>query len=114
MRSEKARTRPERSTQRKLTRRAAILAGGAGLGMIGYAARTPRVWRLAGPVYARAAGGPLQEPDVRLSTNGVLETTLEARNDPRVISGGMTYDGQLPGPVLRLRPGDLLKIGLTN
>ena len=28
--------------------------------------------------------------------------------------GGMTYDGLLPGPTLRLRPGDRLKIKLAN
>src|ERR671916_417866 len=100
---------------RTLTRRAAIAAGGTGLALLGLAARRPGVWDSwsQGLAYA-AAGEPLQEPEVRLSTNGLLETTLEARNDPQVGVGGMTYGGLLPGPTLRLRPGDRLKVTLVN
>jgi FtsP/CotA-like multicopper oxidase with cupredoxin domain len=82
--------------------------------MIGGAARLSAPWQSLGLNAARAAGEPLQEPEVRLSENGVLETTLAARSDAQAAVGGMTYDGLLPGPVLRLRPGDLLKVSLTN
>lgn len=110
----RGRTAARRGT-RTLTRRAAIVSGGTGLAMLGFAARRPGVRDSWGPALAYAAPGePLQEPEVRLSTNGLLETILEARPDPQVGTGGMTYEGQLPGPILRLRPGDRLKIKLIN
>jgi hypothetical protein len=90
---------PTRRGTRTLTRRAAIAAGGTGLALLGLAARRPGVWDSWGLGQADAAAGePLQEPEVRLSTNGLLETTLEARPDPQAGTGGMTYEGQLPGP----------------
>jgi suppressor of ftsI len=105
---------PARRRARTLTRRAAIAAGGTGLAMLGLAGlpglREP--WNLG---QARAAEGePLREPEVRLAVDGLLETTLEARSDPDATVGGMTYEGELPGPVLRLRPGDRLKVKLIN
>jgi suppressor of ftsI len=104
-----------RRNARRFTRRAAMAAGGTGLAMLGLAARLPGAWGSLGLGQARAAEGePLHEPEVRLSANGLLETTLEARPDPQVILGGMTYEGELPGPVLRLRPGDRLRVKLIN
>src|SRR5688572_7315875 len=103
-----------RRNARRFTRRAAIAAGGTGLAMLGLAG-LPGMngsWR---PGQARAAEGePLREPEVRLAVDGLLETTLEARSDPEATVGGMTYEGELPGPVLRLRPGDRLKVKLIN
>jgi suppressor of ftsI len=105
---------PARRRARTLTRRASIAAGGTGLAMLGLAGlpglRGP--WNLG---QARAAEGePLREPAVRLAVDGLLETSLEARSDPDATVGGMTYEGELPGPVLRLRPGDRLKVKLIN
>ena len=106
---------PTRRGTRTLTRRAAIAAGGTGLALLGLAARRPGVWDSWGLGEADAAPGePLQEPEVRLSTNGLLETTLRGAADPQAGTGGMTYEGQSPGPILRLRPGDRLKIKLIN
>ena len=58
-----------------------------------------------------------QPPSVR-SENGRLATRLEARIGTnqfgdRVISTP-TYNGQIPGPTLRLQPGDTLEIELVN
>ncbi len=108
-----SRTAPRRAA-RTLSRRAAlaIAAGGTGLGLLGLASRRLGDWD---PGAALAAEGePLHDPSVRLSADGLLETTLEARSDPQVTVGGMTYEGELPGPVLRLRPGDRLKVRLIN
>jgi FtsP/CotA-like multicopper oxidase with cupredoxin domain len=112
--SARGRTTARRSA-RTLTRRAAIVAGGTGLAMLGLAARQLGGWGSWGTELAFAASGePLREPPVRLSQNGVLATTIEARSDPRVGVGGMTYEGLLPGPTLRMRPGDRLQINFTN
>ena len=64
------------------------------------------------------------QPQVRQSSHGVLQTTLQAamaRNlvqDPttgetRAIDTP-TYEGTIPGPTLRLKPGDTLDILLDN
>ncbi|MBA3643682.1 MAG: multicopper oxidase domain-containing protein, partial [Chloroflexia bacterium] len=46
--------------------------------------------------------------------NGLLDTTLSAAPDATDGPGRMTYDGELPGPTLRFRPGDTLKLRLQN
>src|SRR3954452_14606274 len=104
-----------RHAARRLTRRAAIASGGAGLAMLGLAAYLPGtrgVWR---PDLALAAEGePLRTLPVRLATNGLLETTLEARSETQAFVGSMTYESELPGPVLRLQAGNRLKVKLVN
>jgi FtsP/CotA-like multicopper oxidase with cupredoxin domain len=61
---------------------------------------------------------PLVEPEVRRSAGGVLETTLRVGYAYRDIGGYRlslrTYEGGIPGPTLRVRPGDRLKIRLVN
>ncbi|MFO1059345.1 MAG: multicopper oxidase domain-containing protein [Dongiaceae bacterium] len=63
-------------------------------------------------------GAPLAEPEVRQSAGGVLETTLRMAYAYRDIGGYRlwvrTYEGMVPGPTLKLRPGDRLKIHLVN
>ena len=69
------------------------------------------------------AAGPwestdLIEPEVRRSVDGVLETVLRAQY-AYADTGGYrlfmrTYEGKLPGPTLRLQPGDTLRIRLVN
>jgi FtsP/CotA-like multicopper oxidase with cupredoxin domain len=58
------------------------------------------------------------EPDVRESEDGVLETTLTAKEQTTTVAGrevtGMVYEGSFPGPTLRVKPGDQLKIHLNN
>lgn len=68
---------------------------------------------------AQGTGGePLIEPDVRASRDGLLDTTLTTRVTPVPVAGGMAnmsvYEGSIPGPTLRVRPGDRLRINLIN
>jgi FtsP/CotA-like multicopper oxidase with cupredoxin domain len=61
---------------------------------------------------------PLVEPEVRRSTGGVLSTTLRVRYARMQVGGYRlylrTYDEMIPGPTMRLRPGDTLRIRLIN
>jgi hypothetical protein len=68
------------------------------------------------PVVA-AMDQPLLEAEVRRSVDGVLSTSLRCAYAYRDI-GGMrlylrAYEGGL-GPTLRIKPGETLKIWLTN
>lgn len=65
-----------------------------------------------------AATGPLADPPEYRSRDGELALTLEARPTrvklgPYEISGA-AYDGVYGGPVLRLKPGDVLRLRLVN
>jgi FtsP/CotA-like multicopper oxidase with cupredoxin domain len=63
-------------------------------------------------------GEPLREPSVRASENGVLETTFTAALGSAIVAGqevtAMVYEGAFPGPTLRLRAGDTLRLKLVN
>jgi FtsP/CotA-like multicopper oxidase with cupredoxin domain len=63
-------------------------------------------------------GAAFVEPEVRRSANGVLNTTLRMRYAYKDIGGYRlyvrTYEGTVPGPTLRLKPGDVLRIKLIN
>jgi FtsP/CotA-like multicopper oxidase with cupredoxin domain len=60
----------------------------------------------------------LIEPEERRSVDGVLNTSLRAAYSYRDVGGYRLYmrgyDGQFPGPTLRVQPGDLLKIEMIN
>src|SRR6185436_15106135 len=61
---------------------------------------------------------PLPQPAVRASDGGFLRTTLTVQNS-RLPLGGRTievgtYEGTLPGPTLRVQPGDEIEIVLIN
>lgn len=62
--------------------------------------------------------GDLQQPEIRESVNGVLETELRVGFGYQDIGGYRlflrNYEGMMPGPTLRLRPGDTLKLRLIN
>jgi FtsP/CotA-like multicopper oxidase with cupredoxin domain len=93
----------------KLTAGAAVVA----LGVAGRGLALP--WINTGRA---AEGASLVEPEVRASRDGLLDTTLEASVMPVQVAGGTAimsvYEGSLPGPTLRVRPGDRLRIKLVN
>jgi len=63
-------------------------------------------------------GAPFVEPVVRRSANGELSTTLRMHYAYKNIGGHRlylrTYEGTIPGPTLRVKPGDVLRIKLVN
>jgi FtsP/CotA-like multicopper oxidase with cupredoxin domain len=65
-----------------------------------------------------AMDGPLIEPETRRSVNGVLQTTLRCAYAYRDIGGVRlcvrSYEGGSPGPTLRMKPGETLKIRMPN
>src|ERR1700731_1962977 len=63
-------------------------------------------------------GAHFIEPEVRRSANGELRTTLRLQYAYKDIGGYRlfirNYEGTIPGPTLRLKPGDVLRIQLIN
>lgn len=59
-------------------------------------------------------GVELTEPPVVRSKNGVLDVSLVAQPQDYSGLGTLNYGGMLPGPTLRLRAGELLRIKLVN
>lgn len=64
------------------------------------------------------AGGPLRDlPEFR-SVDGVLSATLDVREQKvdfgDVAVDGIVYNGEYAGPVLRVHPGDTMRIRLVN
>jgi FtsP/CotA-like multicopper oxidase with cupredoxin domain len=61
---------------------------------------------------------PLTEPEARRWANGVLNTSLRCAYAYRDIGGKRlylrSYEGGSPGPTLRMKPGETLKIRLIN
>ena len=63
-------------------------------------------------------GGKLENPEVLASTDGILDVELTAA--PVEISVAdktakmLGYNGTVPGPTLKVKPGDTVKVRLTN
>ncbi len=100
-----------------ISRRSILTMGGVGLlsTVIGGAG----LWReLNVSALDSATGRPLTEPVVLRSQAGRLEARLEAALGTHDLAGRqaytMGYSGGVPGPTLRLRPGDTLRIDLVN
>lgn len=94
----------------------AKLAAGAGVAAIGVAGRGLILpWFDFGRA---AAAEELIEPEIRASRDGLLDTTLTCRVMPVPVAGQTAimnvYEGSLPGPTLRVRPGDTLRVNLVN
>ena len=131
--------RPASRHFRGLSRRDFLRTGSTGLasgllsaGLIGLAIKQSRGARelgmdMQGNAAARSGGvprapyqkgTPLIEPGVRRSVNGELRTTLQVRYAYKDIGGYRlslrSYEGMIPGPTLRVRPGDVLRIRLIN
>ena len=86
---------------------------GPGMDMQGHARA-----RIGVPRAPYQKGAPLIEPEVRRSVNGELRTDLQVRYAYKDIGGYRlylrSYEGTIPGPTLRVRPGDVLRIRLIN
>ena len=71
-----------------------------------------------GPEVSAGQGQELRSPAELRSTNGRLQVTLDAARAPVELGGRratpLCYNGTLPGPTLRLRPGDELSVRLEN
>ncbi|SNS31673.1 Multicopper oxidase with three cupredoxin domains (includes cell division protein FtsP and spore coat protein CotA) [Geodermatophilus saharensis] len=101
----------------RLTRRRALQLGG--LGLLGASLGGTAWARPAAPGGPVPAGGdPLAEPPTLSSQDGVLRTRLEVAETTVTVGGRrarlLTYAGTVPGPTLRLRPGDRLQVQLVN
>jgi len=63
-------------------------------------------------------GEDLEEPEVRASVDGVLETSLTAAFGPTFVNGqpkvSRTFDGLYPAPTLKMKPGETLRLKVTN
>lgn len=67
---------------------------------------------------ASESNGTLREPEILSSSGGLLELTLTAAMTDDTIAGAtvraLTYNGTLPGPTLRVRPGDRIALTVRN
>ncbi|ANH40424.1 Multicopper oxidase mco [Nocardioides dokdonensis FR1436] len=103
--------------QPRVTRRRALRIGGVGLVAAGAGAAG---WWRFGPesVLDARSGAAAVEPPVLRSESGVLAVRLEAARGDRQVAGrsvtALGYNDGLPGPTLRVRPGDTLRIELVN
>lgn len=84
------------------------------VGFVGFSATTGGL-----PVGGSAGGGAAwREPAVRRSIRGILDTELEAVETTADIGGVrcsvLGYGGTLPGPTLRVRAGDRIRVALRN
>lgn len=91
---------------------AAVVLAGCGSGM-GRGSTTP-----TNPDVGGTRGQPFADPSVLRSTNGLLEVTLAAAATRLPWGTGtryaLAYNGSVPGPTLRVRPGDTLRVHLRN
>jgi FtsP/CotA-like multicopper oxidase with cupredoxin domain len=105
-----------------MTRRQALLLAGAGAVSAGVGATgllsgwgSPSGSTVSGP---GGAASDLVEPKVISSEGGNLRVTLTAAAGPVDMAGrsvrGMSYNGAVPGPTLRIRPGDRVTLDLVN
>jgi FtsP/CotA-like multicopper oxidase with cupredoxin domain len=100
-----------------ISRRCVLVMGG--LGLLSTVIGGTGLWRelnVSGPDAARDR--PLALPEVLRSQAGRLEVRLDAALGTHAIAGRqantMGYNGGVPGPTLRLRPGDTVRIDLVN
>jgi len=100
-----------------ISRRSVLVMGG--LGLVSTVIGGTGLWReliLSAP--GREAGQPWAEPELRRSEAGRLEVRLEAALGTHEVAGRQAttlgYNGGVPGPTLRLHPGDTLRIDLVN
>jgi FtsP/CotA-like multicopper oxidase with cupredoxin domain len=102
---------------RPISRRSVLAMGG--LGVVSTAVGGIGLWRELNPaVLVPGTGESFSEPDVLRSGGGRLEVRLEAALGAHEVAGRrartLGYNGGIPGPTLRLRPGDTLRLDLVN
>ena len=99
-----------------ISRRQAMLLGGLGIAATA-AGGAGLIWTLTSREPA-VTGGELTQPPEERSTNGQLQVRLEAAPGQILLAGrqaaALGYNGGIPGPTLRIRAGDVLRIGLVN
>jgi len=97
---------------------ALLLPDPTGHGLVSAAADDHEAVDASEPSLNFTPRAPFVEPEVRRSANGELNTTLRMRYAYRDLGGYRlymrTYEGTSPGPTLRLKPGDVLRIKLIN
>ncbi|HJW00430.1 MAG TPA: multicopper oxidase family protein [Arthrobacter sp.] len=102
---------------RPISRRKALLLGG--LGIAGTAAGgAGLIWTLGNSAPGPVSGGGLSQPPEERSLDGELALRLEAAPGLIPVAGrqatALGYNGHSPGPTIRLRGGDVLKVKLVN
>ncbi|UVJ41256.1 multicopper oxidase family protein [Arthrobacter sp. CJ23] len=99
-----------------VSRRTALLLGG--LGLAGMAAGGTGLFLTLTSRPTLAVGDELTQPSILQSSDGRLEVRLEAGPGRVKLAGqpasALAYNGEIPGPTLRVRPGDVLKVSLVN
>ncbi|MGH3944272.1 MAG: multicopper oxidase family protein [Pseudonocardiaceae bacterium] len=71
----------------------------------------------SGRLLPATSGQLLAQPDVLASRDGVLDVGLTAAPGTRLAgrdTSALGFNGSSPGPTLRVAPGDLLRVRLTN
>ena len=103
-----------------MSRRSALLLGGLGAASAA-AGGAGLWWSLASRSSSRTApetGAELFQPAELRSAGGRLEVRLEASPGQFQLAGrqarALGYNGGIPGPTLRLHPGDVLNVRLAN
>src|SRR5215212_5684711 len=111
------RTRQAQQRQHLIGRRGLMKIGaGAGVATMGFAGRGLILpWVDFGRA---AAAAEFVEPEVRTSRDGLLDTTLNCTVQSVPLADRTAimsvYEGSVPAPTLRVRPGDRLRINLVN
>ncbi|MGZ3366433.1 MAG: multicopper oxidase family protein [Caulobacteraceae bacterium] len=97
---------------------AAVLLGSALAAGASEAAQWDALFPSPANLPPSAAVEPLKDALEYRSQNGRLDVTLEAQGGPVILGrfkiNGATYNGVYGGPVLRVKPGDVLHMRLVN
>ncbi|MCY1159822.1 MAG: copper oxidase [Citricoccus sp.] len=99
-----------------LTRRQLLALGAAGAGAA--AAGGAGLWWTGGDGPLAGGGRELVQPEVLTGRDGILDVTLDASPASVQVGGRraelQAFNGSLPGPTLRVRPGDTIRATMTN
>jgi multicopper oxidase len=108
---------PERRPITRRTALTAVLAGGLGVGAVGAVS----AYTLLRPTPGKPVdSGAIARVEAARRRNGTITSvSLKAQRSQVDVGGGrvvtaLTYDGQLPGRLVRATAGDLLKVDVTN